>query len=162
MAVWFSPHFLEILFQRLPVAIARRRWEPEGSRLVGCSAPSYPSGSLLFSPLSCALRPAPSHGSVCSLGAPCIIQTWGTPCGDPTYGRRAHRGLVNSGGTVWIQIPALPLSSCMTPCQFTPMCLTYCICRMGRTMVPPFGLILINVINRLNVLRLEITGSGLS
>ena len=158
VAVWFSPHFLEILFQRLSVAIARRRWELEGSRLVGWSAPSYASGSLLFTPLSC----TQPWFSVCSLGVPCITQTWGTPCGDPTYGRRAHRGVVNSGGTVWIQIPALPLSSCMTPCQFTPMCLTYFICRMGRTMVPPSGVILINVINRLNVLRLESAGSGLS
>ena len=80
----------------------------------------------------------------------------------PTCGRREYRGVVNSGGTIWIQISALPLSSWMTPCQFTPICLTYFICRMGRIMVPTFGIILINVINRLNVLRLQSAGSGLS
>lgn len=68
----------------------------------------------------------------------------------------------NSGGTVWIQVPALPLSSWMTPYQLTPVCLTYFICRMGRIMVPTFRVILINVINRINVLRLQSTGSGLS
>lgn len=95
------------------MAMAGRRQETEGSRLEA-GVPSLHHWRAHFSLHSAA--PLGLHPRVCTdcvsqfsfLGAQCITQTQGTPCGEPTHVRRWYSGVVDSGRTVWVQISALP------------------------------------------------------
>lgn len=110
--------------------MARERREPEGSQVEGRSALLSSQQPAFYSTQLCPLAGAQWCFSLQFPGCPVYNPKMGEPPWDPTYAWRRQSGVVNSGRTVGLQIPALLLRECLTACQFTSVCLTFLIHRI--------------------------------